>query len=472
MARTASVLALGTLLVLLALPRPAQGASAAARVDLSGIPDRVALPAAAGTNLVIAASVPGEVTGDVWLSPDGPQEVRLILQEAEDGRYPVNLGDPIVEAVLTAMPRPGAFRIFAETDGGIAASMAVRYSVAPAERRPAALPAEPAGTFKLFAVSGGERREIAAHLAALSDLFEGFAATMPSSGLWDFPYLSPLSAPALRPEDVDALEFEYRTPSGTAAAHAQVGKRNWALVADSDEPRLRLELDDALRAAWLEAGELTIYAGPEGQTREFGVLGVAPESLDLPPEGAQLTVHQRLSRPVPGSEGFVRLRLGDITAGQVLVTLTAGEAKLIDARSMREGEEAQFSLGSNDYVLRLTRMVNVLVGDDFATFVVSRPGESDMGAIHGLIRQVEKADLIFIRNGKEYGPHAAAEHLRRKLDFASGEVGSLEDFIANVASRSWTTGEPYMVKLPDDTEMPFGDWLQDRAAERSEADTP
>jgi hypothetical protein len=53
----------------------------------------------------------------------------------------------------------------------------------------------------------------------------------------------------------------------------------------------------------------------------------------------------------------------------------------------------------------------------------------------------------FIRNGTEHDGKEAAEHLRKKLHNAGGKVQTTNDFIILCASKSYVSGEPYLIKL-------------------------
>jgi hypothetical protein len=77
-----------------------------------------------------------------------------------------------------------------------------------------------------------------------------------------------------------------------------------------------------------------------------------------------------------------------------------------------------------------------------------------------LLRYVEQSDVRFIRNGSEYGAKEGAEHLRAKLAKAGSRVKTAEDFIEGVASKSYLSGEKYLVKFKDGHTEPTGDWLR------------
>jgi hypothetical protein len=81
-----------------------------------------------------------------------------------------------------------------------------------------------------------------------------------------------------------------------------------------------------------------------------------------------------------------------------------------------------------------------------------------------LLQYMEKADVKFIRSGKEYTPKEGAEHLRAKLGKAGGKVKTAEDFIEGIASKSYLNGDEYLVKFPDGKTRPTGPWLKEALA--------
>ena len=85
--------------------------------------------------------------------------------------------------------------------------------------------------------------------------------------------------------------------------------------------------------------------------------------------------------------------------------------------------------------------------------------------IDELISFVQTSGVPFIRNGKEYSAAEGAQHLRDKLAKAGDRVKTTDDFITGVASRSYITGKPYLVKFADGHTQPTGDWLRAHLAE-------
>lgn len=76
-----------------------------------------------------------------------------------------------------------------------------------------------------------------------------------------------------------------------------------------------------------------------------------------------------------------------------------------------------------------------------------------------LIAQVKQSGYRFVRNGSEHTAEEGAEHLRTKLSRAGGRVKTAEDFISGIASKSYLSGEIYMVKTPEGKTFPAGKWL-------------
>ena len=85
--------------------------------------------------------------------------------------------------------------------------------------------------------------------------------------------------------------------------------------------------------------------------------------------------------------------------------------------------------------------------------------------IDELITYVQMSGVRFIRNGSEYSGAEGAQHLRDKLARAGDRVRTTDDFITGIASKSYLSGKPYLVKFPDGHTEPTGDWLREHLAE-------
>jgi hypothetical protein len=178
-----------------------------------------------------------------------------------------------------------------------------------------------------------------------------------------------------------------------------------------------------------------------------------------------LTVKQRSTTAVPGSNDRLSMTVDDITRGQVMVSLipTAG-SPVLGPISMTVDETRDFQFGEHVYSLELTGLNNALVGEDFASFVINHAGAnmSERAKIDRLIGAVEEIeDAVFIRNGTEHSPKEAAKHLRDKLKAIDDQIDSARAFIDNVASRSSITGKDYEIRFADGRTIPTRDYLMD-----------
>jgi hypothetical protein len=91
--------------------------------------------------------------------------------------------------------------------------------------------------------------------------------------------------------------------------------------------------------------------------------------------------------------------------------------------------------------------------------------------IDELITYVQMSGVRFIRNGSEYSGAEGAEHLRDKMARAGNRVKTTDDFINGIASKSYLSGKPYLVKFPDGHTQPTGEWLRAHLTEmRKNAD--
>jgi len=111
-------------------------------------------------------------------------------------------------------------------------------------------------------------------------------------------------------------------------------------------------------------------------TRAFATFELARRALANPRivlegESAEVSVEQRTSAPLPGSQGSVYLSADDITGGRVKVWVTpSAGAPLIKKHPLAEGEEVSFSLAGKTYLLRLEDLRNRLIGTDHAVFTI------------------------------------------------------------------------------------------------------
>jgi L-cysteine desulfidase len=93
--------------------------------------------------------------------------------------------------------------------------------------------------------------------------------------------------------------------------------------------------------------------------------------------------------------------------------------------------------------------------------VAANPSAAEAARIDKLIAAVAKRDDIkFIRNGSEYNCNQAADFLRGKLKWRIDKVVTVQDFIDQIGTRSTTTGDLYMVRMPSGEIMPSAQFLR------------
>jgi hypothetical protein len=92
--------------------------------------------------------------------------------------------------------------------------------------------------------------------------------------------------------------------------------------------------------------------------------------------------------------------------------------------------------------------------------------------IEALIKHVESLDdASFVRNGSAYSAKNAAKFLRGKWDAKRKEIRSPAEFIEKVATKSSTTGKPYLIRFKDGSEVSCGAYLTGRL-KKLESSTP
>lgn len=68
----------------------------------------------------------------------------------------------------------------------------------------------------------------------------------------------------------------------------------------------------------------------------------------------------------------------------------------------------------------------------------------------------------FVRNGSEYDAKTAAKFLRGKWDANKAEIKTASDFISKAATKSSTTGKPYLIRLKDGKEVACATYLTEQ----------
>ena len=192
---------------------------------------------------------------------------------------------------------------------------------------------------------------------------------------------------------------------------------------------------------------------------------VPPIMLDAP---AEFTISQRSTVSLPGSDGKLMITIDDITAGQVLTTISWQVGKpVVATRSLRQADVVTFTASNYAYKIKLKELTNVLVGEDSAVFQLW-PATAEMDTVLSEHEKIETlilslgqlAGATFVRNGQGYMPDEAVVHMMKKWEWKKTAIETAEDFIRIVGSKSSTSGKPYVIKMPDGTEVETEEWFK------------
>jgi hypothetical protein len=111
------------------------------------------------------------------------------------------------------------------------------------------------------------------------------------------------------------------------------------------------------------------------------------------------------------------------------------------------------------------RLVCLAVVAGVATEIAcgAEPSAAETKKIEALIAHVEGLkETKFVRNGIEYDAKTAAAFLRGKWDTNKAKIKTAEDFIEHVATKSSTSGKPYLIRYPDGKEVKSGEYLREQ----------
>lgn len=412
----------------LALILVAAGAVAAAPAQeglrLTRVPDRVVLPPKPGSNLLVEVTVAGE-PARIWLARDRDQIGGVPLVASGRSTWQINLADPRVLRLMPADRAEGTFRVFARIGGQLAESTDIAWTRAEV----------PAARVKCFLVGVDGRRR------------QGTGEQV----RW------------LDPGGLERIEI-HGTKAPQARAVARAGTTDLPLTWRERQRQFVLELNDGLRKSMQESGALAIEVRVGAETVLFDY-HVVPDRLE-PVDDPAFLVMQRRSGPIPGSRGWLEVRLDDITMGRVLLSIVDAEGRVVAApRLVGDRDGVGFALAAQEYTLRVDKLVNRLIGDDHAELSVMKADEFEPDVIAELIRRVEAAaGITFVREGKNYGSAMAAQLLRARLGSHRGRRPTPAEFVV-LAGRSSTTGNPYHVRTKDGRQVEAEKWLGELVAE-------
>lgn len=105
-----------------------------------------------------------------------------------------------------------------------------------------------------------------------------------------------------------------------------------------------------------------------------------------------------------------------------------------------------------------------------ALVLAAGPGRAAISAVEAarierLLQYVEsQKQAKFIRNGVAYSGKDAATFLRAKYDKMGAHVATAAQFIDQIASRSSTSGQDYLIRFADGRTVPVARFLSDELA--------
>jgi predicted Rossmann fold nucleotide-binding protein DprA/Smf involved in DNA uptake len=110
-------------------------------------------------------------------------------------------------------------------------------------------------------------------------------------------------------------------------------------------------------------------------------------------------------------------------------------------------------------------MKRLVSGSSLALLLLAVPARAaemtERQKIEALIKHVEGLqDAKFVRNGTEHDAKTAAKFLRGKWESNEAEIKTAKDFIDKAATKSSTTGKPYLIRFKDGKEVPSADYLR------------
>jgi hypothetical protein len=96
----------------------------------------------------------------------------------------------------------------------------------------------------------------------------------------------------------------------------------------------------------------------------------------------------------------------------------------------------------------------------FAAPALAGVSPAEKARIDRLIQFVEsRKDVKFIRNGSVYSSADAARFLRGKFDKMGEHVNTAQEFIEQIAAKSSTSGQSYLIRFADGRTEPSAKFL-------------
>ena len=95
----------------------------------------------------------------------------------------------------------------------------------------------------------------------------------------------------------------------------------------------------------------------------------------------------------------------------------------------------------------------------FALLSTASLADTKDDEIDYLLSSVGKSGCTFIRNGKRYSGKDARAHLKSKRRRNAHLIGSTEEFIEKLASKSSMSGKSYLISCKGEKQQTAGEWF-------------
>jgi len=253
--------------------------------------------------------------------------------------------------------------------------------------------------------------------------------------------------------------------AGMAQARAVVvaGDTTIPMAREPGATTFSLTLNDGMRASLAQQQEFGVEV-THGERSWWLPFRAVPATL--PEDGKVFAVRQRRRGDVPGSHGWLRVSLDDITGGQVLLSVRDADGEVVvTERSIGEREYVVFSLAGGDYVLVVDRLVNRLIGDDHAELRVVAKRGFEPDVITELIHHVGAQREVRFERKRVKDTHAQSVQLLRVVRARHRDDDELtpERFV-ELVSKSSRDGTPYRVLFADGKAVDAKAWLTEQLA--------
>ena len=134
-----------------------------------------------------------------------------------------------------------------------------------------------------------------------------------------------------------------------------------------------------------------------------------PPQEHEPPERQEIefTVTEESAKDIPGSEGRLRLVLRDINDDRVrMAVIQTNDESEVSSTSATAGDVLEFVFDGREWQIRVKRLFNFVVEDDYGVFVVeaptSRPSDGSSGADSDTINVLALPEKLTVKAGKPF----------------------------------------------------------------------